>query len=80
MPIRYWLREDKYYNIVKEYFTSDFAKKFFDTEKLMAILDEHKNNDDRAHDRGRKVWTVFTFLVWYKRFFIDEVVACKKNI
>ena len=80
VPIRFWLREDKYYNIVKEYFTSDFAAKFFDTEKLMAILDEHKNNTDRAHDRGRKIWTVFTFLVWYKRFFIDENVACKKNI
>ncbi len=80
VPIRFWLREDKYYNIVKDYFTSDFASKFFDTDKLMAILDEHKNSDDRAHDRGRKIWTVFTFLVWYKRFFMDETVACKKNI
>lgn len=78
VPIRIWLREDKYYNIVKEYFISDYAKKFFDTDKLMAILDEHKNHDDRAHDRGRKIWTVFTFLVWYKRFFIDENVACKR--
>ena len=78
VPIRYWLREDKYYNIVKEYFTSDFAAYFFDTDKLMAILDEHKNNTDRAHDRGRKIWTVFTFLTWYKRFFIDEKVACKR--
>lgn len=78
VPIRIWLREDKYYNIVKEYFTSDFAKMFFDTDKLMAILDEHKNHDDRAHDRGRKIWTVFTFLVWYKRFFIDENTACQK--
>ncbi len=78
VPIRYWLREDKYYSIVKEYFTSDFAEKFFDTDMLMHILDEHKNHTDRAHDRGRKIWTVFTFLVWYKRFFIDENVACKK--
>ncbi len=78
VPIRFWLRQDKYYNIVKEYFTSDFAKTFFDTHKLLEILDEHKNNDDRAHDRGRKIWTVFTFLVWYKRFFIDETIACKK--
>ncbi len=80
VPIRFWLREDKYYNIVKEYFTSDYAANFFNTDKLLAILDEHKNSDDRAHDRGRKIWTVFTFLVWYKRFFIDETVACKKNI
>ena len=78
VPIRYWLREDKYYNIVKEHFTSYYAAKFFDTDKLVALLDEHKNNTDRAHDRGRKIWTVFTFLVWYKRFFIDEKTACKK--
>ncbi len=78
VPIRIWLREDKYYNIVKEYFTSEFAARFFDTDKLVKILDEHKNHDDRAHDRGRKIWTVFTFLVWYKRFFIDEEINCKK--
>lgn len=78
VPIRYWLREDKYYNIVKEYFTSSFASEFFDTDMLVGMLDEHKNNTDRAHDRGRKIWTVFTFLVWYKRFFIDEKVACKR--
>lgn len=78
VPIRYWLREDKYYNIVKDYFTSDFASRFFDTNALMNMLDEHKNNTDRAHDRGRKIWTVFTFLIWYKRFFIDEKTACKK--
>lgn len=68
VPIRYWLREKKYYDIVKGYFQSDYAKEFFDTEKLMTLLDEHytekKNNQ-------RKIWTCFTFLVWYKRFFID---------
>lgn len=79
VPIRYWFREDKYYNIVKSYFTADFASEFFDTEKLLAILDEHKAHEDRAHDRGRKIYTVFSFLVWYKRFFIDEKVNCKRG-
>jgi asparagine synthase (glutamine-hydrolysing) len=51
--------------MVKEYVTSDFAAQFFDIDMLMSILDEHKNNTDRAHDRGRKIWTVFTFLTWY---------------
>jgi len=69
VPIRFWLREDKYYNIVKEYFTSDYAGEFFDTEKLMRLLDDHKA--ERVNN-GRKIWTVFTFLTWYKRFFIDE--------
>lgn len=69
VPIRYWLREEKYYNIVKGYFTSDFAGEFFDTKALMKLLDDHKN--EKAMNQ-RKIWTVFTFLVWYKRFFIDE--------
>ncbi|MCI8388651.1 MAG: asparagine synthase (glutamine-hydrolyzing) [Clostridiales bacterium] len=69
VPIRYWLREDKYYNIVKSYFTSEYAAEFFDTEMLMKLLDEHKA--EKANNQ-RQIWTVFTFLVWYKRFFIDE--------
>lgn len=69
VPIRFWLREEKYYNIVKEYFTSDFAAVFFDTDALMKLLDDHFH--EKAANQ-RKIWTVFTFLVWYKRFFVDE--------
>lgn len=68
VPIRNWLREEKYYTIVKEHFTSDYAKEFFDTQKLMDLLDEHYSG---KKNNGRKVWTVFTFLVWYKKFFIE---------
>ena len=69
VPIRYWLREEKYYNIVKEYFTSDYAAVFFKPDALMKLLDDHFH--ERANNQ-RKIWTVFTFLVWYKRFFVDE--------
>ncbi len=69
VPIRFWLREDKYYNIVKEYFTADYAGEFFDKAKILQLLDDHKAG---KANNGRKVWTVFTFLVWYKRFFVDE--------
>ena len=71
VPIRYWLREEKYYNLVKEHFTSAYAAEFFNTEKLVTLLDDHYN--EKANNQ-RKIWTVFTFLVWYKRFFIDEAV------
>ena len=69
VPIRRWLREEKYYNIVKDCITSDYAAEFFDTKLLLTLLDEHYS--EKA-DNGRKIWTVYTFLVWYKRFFIDE--------
>lgn len=69
VPIKFWLREEKYCDTVKSYFESDYAKEFFDTDMLLKLLDDHytgKSNEQR------KIWTVFTFLVWYKRFFIDE--------
>ncbi len=69
VPIRHWLREEKYYNHVKSYFTAPYAETFFDTEKLCALLDDHYQG---KANNGRKVWTVFTFLVWYERFFIKE--------
>ena len=66
MPTRVWLKEDKYYNIVKNEFESENAKKFFQTEKLVKLLDDHKNG---KADNSRRVWTVYTFLVWYQQFF-----------
>ena len=69
VPIRYWLREEKRYALVKEYFTAAYAAEFFDTDALMKLLDDHYHG--KANNQ-RKIWTVFTFLTWYKRFFVDE--------
>lgn len=66
VPIRVWLKEDKYYNRVSEEFTSENAQKFFDSDKLVKMLKEHKSG---KADLSRKIWTVYTFLVWYKEFF-----------
>ncbi|KOS64311.1 asparagine synthase (glutamine-hydrolyzing) [Lysinibacillus agricola] len=68
VPIRHWLREEKYYKMVKEMFTTDFANEFFDTKQLVGYLDEHY--EDKAN-RGRYIWTAYVFLVWYKQFFVD---------
>ncbi|MBQ6825839.1 MAG: asparagine synthase (glutamine-hydrolyzing) [Clostridia bacterium] len=66
VPIRVWLKEDKYYNIVKEAFLSETANKYFNTEKLISLLDIHKSG---KADASRKIWTVYTFLVWHKKYF-----------
>jgi asparagine synthase (glutamine-hydrolysing) len=71
VPIRYWLKEDKYYNFAKDYFTADFAAGFFDRNRLMGLLDNHKS---RKMNNGRKIYTALTFLIWYKRFFLDETI------
>lgn len=66
VPTRVWLKEDKYYNIVKESFLSEASEKFFNTDQLVKLLDEHREG---KYDHSRKIWTVFTFLVWYKVYF-----------
>ena len=69
VPIRVWLKEEEYYNTVKTAFTSDYAEKYFETQKLGARLDLHKSG---KADVSRKIWTVYTFLVWYEQFFVNE--------
>ena len=66
VPIRVWLKEDKYYNIVKDKFTGTAARKFFNCDILMKLLDDHKNG---KCDNSRKIWTLFIFLVWYGVYF-----------
>lgn len=66
VPIRVWLKEDKYYGIVKDSFTSPAAEKFFNTDLLVKLLDEHREGKS---DNSRKIWTVFIFLQWYAVYF-----------
>ena len=68
VPIRIWLRDDKYYNIIKEAFTSKAAEEFFKTDEIVKLLDGHK---DGKADNSRKIWAIYMFLVWHKRFFED---------
>ena len=70
VPIRVWLKEDKYYNIVKDKFTSPQSAQFFHTHKLVQLLDDHRAG---KYDYSRKIWTVFSFLVWYDVYFSDNV-------
>ena len=68
VPIRIWLKEEKYYNIVKEAFTSEAAAKFFKVDEIVKFLDDHR---DGKVDNSRKIWTIYMFLIWYRDFFED---------
>lgn len=70
VPIRVWLKEDKYYDVVKASFTSPVAEHFFNTDLLVKLLDEHKEG---KKDNSRKIWTLYIFLVWYKVYFDDVI-------
>lgn len=66
VPIRVWLKEDGYYNTVKTAFTGAAAEKYFHTDKLVKLLDDHRAGKG---DYSRKIWTVYMFLVWYDVYF-----------
>ena len=69
VPFGNWLMEDKYYKLVKEMFNKDFVNEFFDKNKINKMLDDHHNNILR---NGKKIYTIYSFLIWYERFFITE--------
>ena len=48
VPTRVWLKEDKYYNIVKEKFTGEVAQKYFNTDMLVKLLDGELNGQERV--------------------------------
>lgn len=67
VPIRVWLKEEKYYNLVKETFTSKEATQYFNTQNLIKLLNQHYEG---KKDNSRKIWTVYMFLVWYREYFM----------
>ena len=65
VPVASWLREDKYYGLVRHAFTSADAMRFFDVRELLQLLDEHR----AGADNSRRIWIVYSFLIWYQVFF-----------
>ena len=66
VPLREWIREEGLYKEIKEKFNSDVAEKFFDVKKINKLLDNHYTG---KKDCYKKVWTIYTFIVWYNQFF-----------
>ena len=69
VPIREWIREEDFYQEIKDTFTTDISKELFNTDYLLRILDEHKN---KTKDNYRKIWAVYSFLKWYDEYFIKR--------
>ena len=69
VPFAKWILDKKYYNKVKTVFSENYVNEFFDQAQVLNLLEEHykghKNN-------GRKIWTIYAFLLWYKVYFIGE--------
>ena len=69
VPIRIWMADDRYNADVRRLFASDIAEKFFHVEEIRAIFDEYVGGNS---DNWRKVWTIYTFLVWYEEYFVKR--------
>lgn len=79
-PLTVWLQTDLYYNRIKEAFTSKAAQEFFNTDYLVAMLDDHRSADfSTVEGRGKlkmmRIWNIYCFLCWYEVFFGESSLA-----
>ncbi|MDE6781155.1 MAG: asparagine synthase (glutamine-hydrolyzing) [Ruminococcus sp.] len=69
VPIRIWLADERYNSDVRAKFSSEMAEKFFNINEINEIFNDYINGNS---DNWRKVWTIYTFLVWYEEYFIKR--------
>ena len=68
VPIRIWMADERYNQDVKEKLHSEVAAQFFHMDEIDAIFQEYMDGNS---DNWRKVWTIYTFLVWYECYFVS---------
>ena len=69
VPIRVWMADDRYNQDVREKLGSEAAARFFNLEEINAIFADYQAGNS---DNWRKIWTIYTFLVWYEEYFIKR--------
>ena len=69
VPIRIWMADERYNQDVQAKFHSDMAAKFFNLDEINGIFDDYIGGNS---DNWRKVWTIYTFLVWYEEYFVKR--------
>ena len=67
VPLNDWLRQDRYYQMVKEAFSGEIAERFFNVSAILQLLEDHKQG--KALNM-KKIWTIYTFILWYEQFFV----------
>lgn len=66
VPFSKWIREEKYYKMVRDMFNQTFASEFFNQEHINNLLTEHYKN---IKNNGRKIYNIYVFLIWYDVYF-----------
>lgn len=66
VPLREWMKDEDIYKKISKAFDSKISLELFNNKKIHKLLDDHKNG---KKDNYKKVWTLYTFIVWYQEFF-----------
>ncbi len=69
VPIRIWLADERYNQDVQRLLCSDIAANFFRLDQINAIFEDYIGGNS---DNWRKIWTIYTFLVWYEEYFVKR--------
>lgn len=77
VPVVGWLRQDRYHKQIKDWFTGEEARIFFNVDELVHLLDDHKEG---VADNTRKIWIIYMFLMWYRIYFVDRAIPKKSSV
>lgn len=69
VPIRIWMADERYNQDVQDKFHSEMAAKFFNADEINEIFNDYIGGNS---DNWRKIWTIYTFLVWYEEYFVKR--------
>lgn len=68
VPIRIWMADARYNQDVRDKFCGKTAEKFFHVDEINTLFADYIAGDS---DNWRKIWTIYTFLVWYDLYFLE---------
>ncbi|MCQ2449419.1 MAG: asparagine synthase (glutamine-hydrolyzing) [Clostridia bacterium] len=69
VPFSKWVLEEPFFSRVKEAFNKPEVDLFFDRAVINKLLDDHHKG---VANNGRKIYNIYTFLIWYNVYFVEE--------
>ncbi len=69
VPIRMWMADERYNADVRRLLSSEIAEQFFNLEEVDAIFKDYIGGNS---DNWRKIYVIYSFLVWYEEYFIKR--------
>lgn len=66
VPLKDWLKQEKFANLLREEFGSGQARQFFQTDVLLQYLAKHQAGEANYQ---HQLYLAYVFLLWYKEYF-----------